>query len=140
MMGVRANSGGYTLLEVLVAFAVLGMTLAVLFRIFSAGSNNVGTASEYLQATTIGEAQLESSGLNEPLETGRTEGIEAGKFLWTRTVAHAVIPELGPPEAATIAAYAIKVDVKWPAGRDMRHIELETLRIADPQDTTGALR
>jgi len=131
---------GYTLLEVLVAFAILGMALAVLFRIFSAGVNNVGVASDYVQAVVIGEARLESLASEPVLEPGMSQGIALGKFHWTRTISRELLPELALPEQSTVTGYRINVAVAWPAGRNTRQIELETLRIADARDRTGARR
>lgn len=131
---------GYTLLEVLVAFAILGMSLAVLFRIFSAGVNNIGVASDYVQAVVIGEARLESLASEPVLEPGTSQGVALGKFHWTRTISQELLPELGMPERSTIASYRINVAVAWPAGRDTRQIELETLRLADLRDRTRVRR
>jgi len=131
---------GYTLLEVLVAFAILGMSLAVLFRIFSAGVNNVGVASDYVQAVLIGEARLESLASESVLEPGMSQGIALGKFHWTRTISRELLPQLEMTERSTVASYRINVAVAWPAGRNTRQIELETLRIADTRDRTRGRR
>ncbi|HMB72394.1 MAG TPA: prepilin-type N-terminal cleavage/methylation domain-containing protein, partial [Gammaproteobacteria bacterium] len=86
MQRASGSQYGYTLIEVLVAFAILAMTLTVLYRIFAAGLNNVGASSEYLQAVQIAEARLEATGVNEALQAGRIEGIELEKFRWTQSV------------------------------------------------------
>ena len=77
---------GYSLIEVLVAFSILAMALSVLFRIFSTGLNNVGVASEYSLAVLVAESKLASPGVSEPLRPGRSEGIEAERFSWSRMV------------------------------------------------------
>jgi general secretion pathway protein I len=136
----RRQQCGYTLLEVLVAFAILGMSLAVLFRIFSAGVNNVGVASDYAQAVVIGEARLESLASEPALEPGISQGVALGKFHWTRTISQEFLPELNMPEQSTIASYRINVAVAWPTGRNTRQIELETLRVADTRNRAGMRR
>ena len=44
---------GFTLLEVLVAFALLGLTLGVILQVFSGGLHNAAEAGNYIQAAII---------------------------------------------------------------------------------------
>lgn len=131
---------GYTLVEVLVAFAILSMTLTVLYRIFASGVTNIGVSSEYLQAALIAEARLEATGLSESLVPGHLEGVELNRFKWTQEITEAPLPQADPARRAGFAIYRIRVAVEWPGGRDMRHIDLETLRVTETRESTGALR
>jgi len=49
---------GYSLIEVLVAFTILALTLTVLFRIFSGGLRNVDAAADYAMAVLVAEGKL----------------------------------------------------------------------------------
>jgi len=139
-MHAEPSQRGYTLIEVLVAFAILAMTLAVLYRIFAAGLLNIGVSSEYLQAVLIAERQLEAAGAGESLQPGRREGIALGKYSWTQTIAAAAPAALVPGQQTRFAVFRVNVRVQWPGGRDMREIDLETLRIAAVEADTGRLR
>lgn len=140
MNGCRRPQRGYTLLEVLVAFAILGMTLAVLFRIFAAGVGNVGAAAEYAQAVIVGEARLATPIDGTRIETGVSQGTDLGKFRWTRRISEQPLSESDVAAQPLVSAYRINVAVEWPAGRTTRAIELETLRVAGARDDAGLRR
>lgn len=121
----RLQQGGYTLIEVLVAFVILAMTLTILFRIFSAGMRNIGVASQYSEAVLIAEAQLDSPGFGEPLVPGRTEGVTDQRYRWTRTVTGLQSDAIDPVPGA----FQISVSVEWPTLTGSRRIELSTVRL-----------
>ena len=50
------RQSGFSLLEVLVAFAILSMSLGVLYQAFSNSLRNVGASGDYSRAMIIGEA------------------------------------------------------------------------------------
>ena len=83
-MLARRRSRGYTLIEVLVAFVILAMALTVLLRIFSGGVRNVAVSSDYAKAVLIAESRLATAGIDDTLAPGETDGIENGRFRWTR--------------------------------------------------------
>ena len=72
MTPLSGKQGGYSLIEVLVAFVILAMALTVLLRIFSGGLRNVDAATDYAQAVVIANAQMNSPGSIEPLQPGET--------------------------------------------------------------------
>ena len=49
-----SNSGsGFTLIEILVAFAILALTLTALLQVFTSGLRNVDAADRHLMATML---------------------------------------------------------------------------------------
>ena len=62
-MRSERRSGGYTLIEVLVAFMIMAMALTVLLRIFSGGVRNIDVSSDYARAVLIAESQLAATGI-----------------------------------------------------------------------------
>ena len=67
---------GFSLLEVLVAFTLFSLAMAVLMQIFSRGVNGAALADHYAKATMYAESKLASVGLEESLK----EGLNSGKF------------------------------------------------------------
>jgi len=139
MTRVSPLARGYTLIEVLVAFTILALALTVLFRIFSTGIGNVDVAAQYTQAVLVAEARLDALGLSEPLEPGRTEGVAADRFAWTRTIT-AVDLGLEADPGGQVRAYRVQVAVEWPATSGPRRIEFATVRLEQPSATIGGLR
>jgi len=52
------NHGGFTLLEVLVALAILGTAVTLVFQLFSANMRNIAISEDYLSATVAAEARM----------------------------------------------------------------------------------
>ena len=130
----RFRSGGYTLIEVLVAFMILALALSVLLRIFSGGLRNVSVSSDYARAVLVAEAQLATAGVTDTLVAGDTSGDDGGKFLWTRIVRNYVPFEGYDRGTSTVTAYQITVIVEWAHAGSTRQIDLSTVRLAR---TTG---
>lgn len=118
---------GFSLLEVLVAFVVMALTLGVLFQIFGTGLRTAGTADNYARATTLARGQLALAADTPPLTPGRRSGEFAGTpFRWEQ----AIEPYAGgPARPEGVEAYQVTVRVFWPAGRGERELVLETLRL-----------
>jgi general secretion pathway protein I len=127
----RRNSRqrGYSLIEVLVAFVILASTLAVLFRVFSAGLRNIDTASDYSQAVVIAESRLAAPGVAEPLVPGIQQGTVADRFAWSRRIRPFDDSQRQGMSRPTIAAYRIDVAVQWHSYGDDRSVELSTIRL-----------
>jgi general secretion pathway protein I len=125
----RDFSRGYTLVEVLVAFVILAMTLTVLLRIFSGGVRNIAVSADYARAVLIAESQLAAAGIDEPFYAGETSGIEDEDFEWTRSVTP-YHPGVGyTSQVKDLKAWHVEVTVEWPRGDSFRSIDLSTVRL-----------
>jgi len=134
------RQSGYSLIEVLVAFSILAMALAVLLKIFSAGLRNVDAASEYAQAVSIADAELAVPGVLEPLQPGITQGEEDGGYYWVRDVSE-FRPVNRPDYVDTpVLPYLISVEVTWSAGRGERTVRLDTIRIGAAGTVAGSIQ
>jgi general secretion pathway protein I len=137
-MNVRRTARGFTLIEVLVAFMILALSLGVLFRIFSGGLNNVAVAGDYAQAVLVAESQLAVLGRSEPLEIGQTFGESGERFRWQRTIEEYTPWEYEGDLRAPVSGYRVTVQVSWSRnGRDKRII-LDSLRVQKRPDNQGA--
>lgn len=137
--GGRAAPGegerGFSLLEVLVAFAILSISLGVLLQVFATGLRNAGIADDYTRATLYAESILAAIGREVPLAEGERSGPVNEQFSWRSTVS--VYTEgLPDSEQARVRAYHISVEVYWPGLVQNRSVVLETLRLA-PVESAG---
>ena len=120
---------GFSLLEVLVAFAILSVSLGVLLQVFATGLRNVGMADDYSQATLYAESILSAYGRDAPLREGVSEGVINDRFSWRGAVS--VYSDGMPDSAKTqVQAYRISVEVSWRGLAQTRTVALETLRLA----------
>ena len=124
-----ADEGGFTLIEVLVALAILSLAVVASIQGFAQGLRLLRLAGDHQQAMLL--ADLKMREVVDPKE-GREQGTE-GLLRWERTTRSLQAPDLTPAGGAPRGKmYEIDVRVSWEA---TRHIELRTLRMVTPQAT-----
>lgn len=118
---------GFSLLEVLVAFAILALAVATILSLFASGLRNTAVAAEYARALTLAESHLASfQGSNATqLESGISEGIFEG-FSWQSRVSPY---EEGGLDAGRTRLYRIDLQVNWGEGNRRRSVQLSTLTL-----------
>lgn len=120
--GRPAGTAGFTLLEVLVALAILGLAIVASIQGFAQGLRLLKLAGDHQEAMLIADQKAREVVLPE---AGREEGTE-GAFAWERTTKSVEAPDLTP--AGTPVAwkvYEIAVRVRW---GETRYVEIATLR------------
>ena len=121
---------GFSLLEVLVAFVILTTALAVLFRIFSGGLNNLSVSGDYNQAILLAQSKLAGVGVEEPLQTGETYGEwEAGDFRWRQLVESYNPWEEEKLLSMPLVGYLVTLEVSWGERDRERRFTLKTMRL-----------
>ena len=122
----RRRQQGFSLLEVLVAFAVLSISLGILYQSFGGSLRNLGASGNYSRAMIVAESKLAQVAAETPLEAGSRKGEEGG-FQWrVEVVPYDEIEEL--PQ--TFEPFKMLVEVSWDEGRRKRHFQLRTLRLS----------
>jgi len=116
---------GFSLLEILVAFSIMSISLGILLRIFSSGLNTAMVAEEYTVATQIAESLMARNGIEEPLNIGEISGVEEEKYHWRVTVENYVNPATeDETELMTVQVY-----VDWGNNQlNNRAVELNTIK------------
>jgi general secretion pathway protein I len=136
--GVR---GGFTLIEVVVAVAILGIALTIIIELFAGGLRLARASKEYTKAVNYANAKMEEINSRQTLEEGITEGEFDETFHWRVTVNKVnLLPENLPPEdkpsevKPPIQLFQVKVDVLWKPGSKERSASVETYRALKVQD------
>ena len=130
------HESGFSLLEVLVAFVILTLVAATLFKLFSGALANASAAEDYSRAVLIAESVLAETASLKPLREGTREGTaDDGRIRWSARIAPYTPPDV-PADvelaAQTIATrlYRVSVDVEFPAPTGgTRTLALATTRI-----------
>ncbi|WP_293644457.1 type IV pilus modification PilV family protein [Thiolapillus sp.] len=117
---------GFSLLEVLVAFAILAMSLGVLYQAFGGSLRNLAVAGNYTNAMIIAESKLAEVADKVPLRQGSEQGEEKGGFRWKVDVLPWEELEDMPH---SFKPYHVHVEVTW--GQSGRRYVLDTLRLSD---------
>src|SRR5689334_18774791 len=78
---VRADAG-FTLIEVLVAFAIMAVALGALFAVFGSGLRRGGQVEAERNALAVAQSILADIGGEIPLADGKAEGEALGGMHW----------------------------------------------------------
>jgi general secretion pathway protein I len=146
------HARGFSLIEVLLAFALLATSLGILVSILSGGLNQVRRAGDATQATLHAQSLLATVGVLEPIEPGLQRGdFDDGRYRWELDVR--IVPDpapVGVPGAAVVEAagpqlpsapvlYRVALKVRWGDEDAPREIDLVTLRARAPEPVAAPL-
>lgn len=126
------NACGISLLEVLVAFAIMALALAILLRIFGTGMRSSAAAERYTAATLWAQSLMAGAGSTWSLEPGEEDGSLTGGYRYRRVVR----PYDPGPQAAPlprVPLVSIGVEVAWTEGEKTRRVVLSSLRLGPPE-------
>jgi type II secretion system protein I len=124
-----AAPAGFTLIEVLVALAILSLAVVASIEGFAQGLRLLKLAGDHQQAMML--ADLKMREVVEPKE-GREQGTE-GLLWWERTTRLIEAPDLIPANGAERGKiYEIDVRVVW---EQKRQLEVRTLKMVLPEGT-----
>ena len=109
---------GYSLLEVIVAFALLALALTLLLGSLSGASRQIKQADLRSRAVLHAQSLLAVTGVAEPLQQGQRSGDwEDGRYHWQLQVAPYVDPRSSAgPTAETVSGPVLAqltLQVRW---------------------------
>ena len=133
---MKSRLAGFTLLEVLVAFAILALSLGVLLQVFATGLRNTTVAENYSQAAMYAESILAAVGVGEPLQEGSDGGAIDEIFSWRSRVS-VYNDEALEFDDLQAKAYQVIVEVFWGESEHERSVSLQTLRLEPEQRFTN---
>lgn len=125
----RLRQDGFTLVETLVALAILVLSLGPVYVILSGGALNLHTAEREAAAVQHARSLLASASVPASLAAGQRDGRTADGFTWHIDVApHARY--LGPAGDAPLG-YWVSVRVEWPGrGIQRRSVAMMSFALA----------
>jgi general secretion pathway protein I len=130
-----AGQAGFTLLEVLVAFAILSIAIVTLIELSSQGLRLLKLSGDHQEAVQLAdriarETQIES----DDTKTDSLDSGEEGNFTWERRITRLTLPDeletkKTTPDKQLPGLYTVSVAVHW--GRN-QSVEVATLRAPGP--------
>ncbi len=126
------RKAGFTLIEVVVALAILALCAGALFSAISSALQRTGQAHVLAQGELLAQSLLAKAGVDIPLRIGRTAGEFANRFRWRLTVEG--YGEAADRQRWPVSAFTVIAEVTWDEGGGGRSVILRTLRIG-PKET-----
>ena len=130
-----SRQDGFTLIEVLVAFTILSLTVVVAVQGFAQGLRLLKLSGDHQRAILIADQKAREVVV---AKEGREDGTE-GAYTWERVIKPLPAPELeGPGKLSKWHMYEISVQVAW--GDSRRTVGVTTLRTvsdAEQQEEAG---
>jgi len=123
----EADEAGFTLVEVIVALAMLSLGLTLVMSLLSTGLGRAGMAERLAGAVSLAQSVMAQVGTAIPLRPETRESAEANGYRWHL----AIQPYRAEPagDARAVELYQVSVNVGWREGEDPRSFALSTLRL-----------
>jgi general secretion pathway protein I len=121
------SAAGFTLVEVIVALAILSVGLSVLLGSISASLRQGASAARMAEASTLAQSLMAEVGTDQPLEVEDRVGEFPNGYRW-----HLKMQPYGSAkerEEWPVGAYVISTEVEWEEGTGRRSYALTTLRL-----------
>ncbi len=134
---MRSRGRGFTLIEVIIAFAVLALALTLLLGTLSGSVREVRDSADAGRAALHAQSLLDQVGVGEALQPGSRDGeFEEGRYRWTLRIDPYVDPtrrqrDTIEPGAARLMLLALHVE--WGEGGPRQRLDLQSLRLAQPE-------
>ena len=126
----RGRRGGFTLLEVIVAFTILSVALVGLLQAFATGMHGLSAAKTSATAVMHARSKLDQVGQAIQLEDGETSGEFDDGYAWRVRIAEAQFEDQDQVAGSLAVAFEVEVRVNAPQGRA---VTLRTLRLGAPE-------
>ena len=133
--GQARRSGGFTLLELLLAFMVFALSFATVLEILSGSMRNTVRARHFTEAALTAQSIMDQVGVVIPLQPGGRANGESGDYRWDLEIYEyqGGESEMSPVELAELTGIALlQVDLyaQWrtsPANQERRFTTVKAM-------------
>ncbi len=130
------STTGFTLIEVVVAMAILAVGLTVIIELFSGGLRSGRTSIEYTKAVNYARMKMEEIAVKPTMEEGSEEGEFDDTFRWqVETKRVDILPEKDKTDFKPPAElFQVKINILWKSGLKEKSTRIEsykTIRLED---------
>jgi general secretion pathway protein I len=119
---------GFTLVEVVVAIAILALALGVLLEMIGNGLRGTAQSERMILAGSLARALLAELGTEIPMRESQSTGEFPGGFRWHVNLQN--FGDAGDRQQWPMNAYRVFIAVNWDDGARERSFTLATLRLA----------
>jgi general secretion pathway protein I len=131
LMSHAGHDAGFTLVEVIVALAMLSLGLSVLLGLISSSLRQSANAERTAEAGSLAQSLMAEVGTDLPIKSYERDGQFPNGYRW-----HLKIQPYGDTrerEEWPVGVYTISTEVEWEDGTQRRLYALTTLRLGPKQ-------
>ncbi len=130
MKKIKIDQSGFTLLEILVSIAIVGIAVTIIFQLFSANLRAISVSKDYVSVVVRAEEKmreimddekLSEKTLSETTEDGYRIDYSISKVLEDKT------------ENLHVEVFQIDMSIYWTEGMKNRSMKLSTLKTVQKQ-------
>jgi len=133
----RQRAGGFTLLEVMLAFVIFALSFATVLEIMAGSMRSVSRASDDTEVALLAQSLMDLVGNEIPVEEGEYGDRSMDRYEWQMTLTlYDAIDEsesvgLSTQELAEMSGielYRVDLYIDWESGRRQRDLHFSTIR------------
>lgn len=131
LRSARVSQRGFTLLEVLVAMMILGISLGAILQQFALASRAGSVSTDATRATVLAREKIEELKMQRELSESIERGSFDDVFEWETSVefyGYDEIEDQSVFEDMNYETYRLSAVVSWRRGNRSKQVELVTLR------------
>jgi general secretion pathway protein I len=129
----RRRAGGFSLLEVIAAIAVLAIAFAALMQVAGSAMSLTARANERTQAALRARTLLDGAFIVDPVQEGSSEGRFDDTYRWQLNVSPFDLGDAPSDNGAASRMYRLDLDVFWGERDHERRAHFSTLRLSGAQ-------
>ncbi len=126
---LNLRSAGFTLLEVLVALALLGIALLVVIQLFSAGLRGISSSGDYVAAAAKAETRMREA-LDDDALAEKTSSEQSDGYRIETSIKETLKERT---DNLQVKLLEIGVTIYWNRGARERSLALKTMKVVNKQ-------
>ncbi|WP_420265066.1 type IV pilus modification PilV family protein [Candidatus Magnetominusculus dajiuhuensis] len=129
----RMKERGFTLIEVMVAIAILAVGITALIQLFGGSLRSIGYSENYTKATIAAEAELRNTLSVERLKEGSFTKRSGGGYTYDISIERV---DKDKTDLLQYELFSVTLTINWKAGRKSKNYTLKTLTARKKYDIT----
>lgn len=129
----QGRNGGFTLLEVLLAFVIFALSFALVLEILGGSMRSTARARHDTEAALLAQSLMDMVGTEIPLAEGAMVGDSPGGYEWNMTIS---LYQPGPGEERLLELselsgtllYWVDLEVRWGNEPRIRNVQFSTVK------------
>lgn len=122
----KHGHSGFTVLEVLVALALLSIVLVVIFQLFSANLNGISKADDYVYAVIKAESIMRDILDDDKLEEKSFSGTTEDGYRFNAEITGTATEKT---EKLQVKLLEIRLTVTWTRGMNEKSLSVKTMKV-----------